>query len=75
MLLKCRQSKKGSLPTDQSCKGGPLQNFIGPVEVLEDGSSLLRNPELEDAFFFWIFGHLLKFLFPIIVVELILEAE
>lgn len=39
------------------------------------GSSLLRNPELEDAFFFWIFGHLLKFLFLIIVVEFILEAE
>lgn len=53
----------------------PLYNFLCRARMLEGGSSLLRNPDLEDAFSFCVFSHLLKFLLLIIIVELLLETE
>lgn len=53
----------------------PFYNFICQTKVLKDGSSQLRNPENGDAFSFWVLDHLLKFLFLIVMVVLILEAE
>lgn len=41
----------------------PLYNFLCQARVPEGRHSLLRNPDLEDAFSFCILSHLLKFLF------------